>query len=160
MLKLIKALARKVLGHVEKETLSVEVNLPTHDQRGNGSPLFERTRKQLIARDEGCFICGSKSQLEAHHSPVEWSFALAVDFGPESIIRKDFPLFDWATFDSADPYTFVDDMTVNGKLLCKTHHVGKDCGIHALPHPIWVIQRYIKEGYQFSDIEIIHHEYP
>ena len=49
-------------------------------------------------------------------------------------------------------------MNVNGRLLCKTHHIGKDEGVHALPEPVWLAQRYGKEGYQFSAIEIIHHE--
>jgi predicted restriction endonuclease len=53
---------------------------------------------------------------------------------------------------------FVDDMTVNGMLLCKAHHIGKDEGMHALPFPIWVAQKYGKEGYQFSAVEIIHHQ--
>jgi hypothetical protein len=30
--------------------------------------------------------------------------------------------------------------------------------VHALPEPVWLAQRYGKEGYQFSSIEIIHHE--
>jgi hypothetical protein len=27
-----------------------------------------------------------------------------------------------------------------------------------MPHPVWIAQRYGKEGYQFSSVEIIHHE--
>lgn len=57
-----------------------------------------------------------------------------------------------------DPYSFVDNMLVNGVLLCKVHHIGKDEGIHAMPHPLWIAQRYGQEGYKFSDVEIIHHQ--
>jgi hypothetical protein len=85
--------------------------------------------------------------------------AEAVDFGPGSLLRRDFPAFDWSAFDAEpDPYRFVDDMTVNGLLLCKAHHTGTDEGIHAMPHPLWVAQRYAREGYRFSPTETIHHE--
>ncbi|UNJ99715.1 hypothetical protein [Ralstonia sp. RRA.1] len=57
----------------------------------------------------------------------------------------------------ADPYLFVDDMTVNGLLLCKQHHTGKDAGIHDMPFPLWIAQRYAIEGYQFTPNEVIHH---
>ena len=80
-----------------------------------------------------------------------------IDWSEGAQIRKDFSDFDWANFDPADPMTFVDDMRVNGLILCKKHHIGKDEGIHCLPHPIWIAQRYGQEGYQFSNVEIIHH---
>jgi hypothetical protein len=63
--------------------------------------------------------------------------------------------FDWANF--IHWMQFVDDMTVNGMLLCKAHHIGEDEGMHAMPFPIWIAQKYAKEGYQFSDTEVIHH---
>lgn len=41
--------------HEEKETLSVDVNIPGHEERTETS-LFRRTREQLIAREGGrCF---------------------------------------------------------------------------------------------------------
>jgi hypothetical protein len=58
----------------------------------------------------------------------------------------------------ADPYLFVDDMTVNGRLLAKQFHTGKDEGIHDLPLPIYLAQGWLVEGYKFSNVEIIHHE--
>lgn len=149
--------------HEEKETLAVDVNLPGHEARTT-TALFTRTRKQLIEREAGrCFVCQRTAEevghpLEAHHHPVERSFAEMVDWSEGSLIRRDFPNFDWANFDPADPYKFVDDMTVNGLLICKDHHIGKDEGIHAMPFPIWLAQRYGREGYQFSSVEIIHHE--
>lgn len=149
--------------HEERETLAVDVNIPGHDPR-KATPLFERTRKVLIEREGGrCWVCGRTAEesghpLEAHHHPIERSFAEMIDWAPNSLIRHDFPNFDWAHFDPADPYAFVDDMTVNGRLLCKDHHIGRDEGIHALPYPIWLAQRYGRAGYQFSDIEIIHHD--
>ena len=148
--------------HEEKETLAVDVFLPGHDPRTT-TPLFAHTRKQLIEREGGrCYVCGRTTDeagpLEAHHHPVERSFAEMIDWSEGSLIRRDFPDFDWASFDPANPYAFVDDMTVNGLLLCKAHHIGKDEGIHAMPFPIWLAQRYGKDGYKFTDSEIIHHD--
>lgn len=146
--------------HEEKQTLTVDVNIPGHEPRKT-TALFERTKRLLIEREGGrCYVCGRTAEeaghpLEAHHHPVERSLANMIDWG---LVKPLFPDYDWSRFDEADPMSFVDDMTVNGLLLCKAHHTGKDEGIHALPYPLWVAQRLGKEGYQFSDLEVIHHE--
>ena len=149
--------------HVERNTFQVDVNIPGHMPRVT-TALFRKSRLHLIERDSGrCWVCGCTAEttghpIEAHHYPIERSFAEMIDWAPGSQIRRDFPSFGWGSFDESDPYAFVDDMNVNGRLLCKAHHTGKDEGVHALPEPIWLAQRYGKEGYVFSDIEIIHHE--
>jgi hypothetical protein len=152
--------------HEEKNTFQVDVNIPGHEPRTT-TPLFEHTRKALIEREGGrCYVCQCTAEevghpLEAHHCPIERSFTGMIDWGPGSQIRRDFPGFDWAKFDAqapTDPYLFVDDMTINGLLLCKAHHIGKDEGIHALPYPVWLAQKYGKDGYKFSAVEVIHHD--
>ena len=153
--------------HEEKQTLSVEVNLPGHAPRTQTS-LFERTRKALIERDGGCWICGClnthDAPLQSHHYPVERSLATAWDWprfirdckaGAWGVHAQ---AFDWDSFNPANPYSFVDDQTVNGMLLCESHHIGKDTGIHTMPHPLWVWQRYAPDGYRLSDVEIVHHQ--
>ena len=154
--------------HEEKETLVVEVNIPGHDPRTT-TALFTHTKKLLIEREGGrCFVCGATAEesghpLEAHHHPIERSLANMIDWTRfeadchAGLWGETARAFDWSTFDPADPYTFVDNMLVNGELLCKAHHTGKDEGKHDLPFPIWIAQRYALEGYKFSDIEIIHH---
>lgn len=150
-------------AHAEKETLSVEVNLPEHEQRGAATPLFVHSRKELIATGKGCFICGATEALEAHHHPIERCVAEMIDW-PRFIADAKAGFwgpaiagFDWDHFDPANPYVFVDDMRVNGLLICKQHHIGKDEGIHTMPFPLWLAQKYAKEGYQFSSVEVIHH---
>lgn len=149
--------------HEERVTLQVSVNIPGHDPRVTTN-LFKKTRLHLIEREGGkCWVCGYNAEqsgqpLEAHHYPIERSFAEMVDWSEGSQIRKDFPKFGWGSFDETNPYTFVDDMNVNGRLLCKAHHTGNDEGVHNLPEPVWLAQRYGKEGYKFSDVEIIHHK--
>ena len=148
--------------HEMRDTFTVDVNIPGHDPRVS-TPLFIKSRKHLLERDGGrCYVCNCTAEesghpLEAHHYPIERSFATMVDWGPGSQIRKDFPSFGWGSFDESNPYTFVDDMNTNGRLLCKLHHTGKDAGVHDLPEPVWLAQRYGKDGYKFSDVEIIHH---
>ncbi|MGZ4955302.1 MAG: hypothetical protein ACXV8Q_09320 [Methylobacter sp.] len=150
--------------HEEKNSFHVDVFIPGHEPRVT-TALFRKSRLHLIEREGGrCHVCKCTAEetghpLEAHHFPIERSFAEMIDWSPGSQIRKDFPNFGWGSFDESDPYTFVDDMNVNGLLLCKEHHIGKDAGIHDLPHPVWVAQKYGKEGYQFSPTEIIHHDH-
>ncbi len=186
-------------AHEEKETLTVEVNIPEHADRVTTS-LFSKTRKQLIERDKVCWISGKgndkQSPLEAHHYPIERSLAEMVDWdyvrrdaeagelGISQAQRDAAKLFDWTSFfvnstivnvaeytdengikysassyrKVVDPYLFVDNMLVNGLLLAKNFHIGKDEGIHMMPHPLWIAQRYGIEGYKYSDVEIIHHQ--
>lgn len=163
--------------HAERETLSVEVNIPGHEARIT-TAIFRHTRQQLIERDGGrCYISGMTAEeaghpLEAHHYPIERSLANMIDWrrvradaeagelGISQAQREAAKSFDWDAFLSAqpfDPYAFVDNMLVNGLLLAKPWHTGKDEGIHEMPHPLWIAQRYALEGYKFSEIEIIHH---
>jgi hypothetical protein len=155
--------------HEEKETLSIAINIPGHEARTT-TPLFRHSKQKLIERVGGrCWMCNRTAEesghpLEAHHHPIERSLANMIDW---DLFRLDCvaglwgpyaAAFDWPNFNDTDPYTFVDDMTVNGELLCKAHHTGLDEGKHDLPFPLWVAQKYGKEGYQFSAIEVIHHE--
>ena len=146
--------------HEEKETLAVDVNLPGHEAR-KASALFERTRKQLLAKTDRCWVCGRTAEesghpLEAHHMGVEYSFMDApIDWKK---VAQDFPTFDWSNFDPAKPGEFVDNMLAQGLILCKEHHTHPETGIHTLPWPIFVMQRYLKEGYKFNDLEVIHHD--
>ncbi|PKN07949.1 MAG: hypothetical protein CVU73_11165 [Deltaproteobacteria bacterium HGW-Deltaproteobacteria-8] len=154
--------------HEERETLVVDVLLPGHEERTT-TALFSRTREELIKRDGGrCYICGRTAveaghPLEAHHHPIERSLANMIDwprFRRDCVAGVWGPFaraFDWKKLDTVGPLAFVDDMTVNGMLLCKDHHTGPDEGVHTLPFPLWVAQRYGLEGYQFTKTEIIHH---
>lgn len=160
-------------AHEEKETLAVEVNIPEHPDRTT-TALFTHSKKQLIERDgETCYICGEGPDkvgpLEAHHYLIERSLtdmidwervkadALAGNFGMTQAQRDAAKAFDWDGFSEADPYAFVDNMLVNGVLICKHHHTGKDEGIHNMPHPLWIAQRYGREGYRFSGVEVLDH---
>ncbi len=156
--------------HDLKDTLHVEVETPGHDPRGAESELFKRTKAELYKEahpnfnpmpEAGrCFICGKTEQelsepLEAHHLGIEWSFANAPILW--DLVALDFPAFDWKNFDKSKPMDFVDDMQAQGMLLCKKHHTGSDEGIHNMPFGLWLMQRYLVDGYKFSAVETISH---
>ena len=172
--------------HEAKETLALDIYVPGHEARGSATPLFLRTRKELIARMRGrCWVSGMTAEesghpLEAHHYPIERCFATAIDwprFAKECQAGEWGPYakaFDWVAFfvgcktvvradtglpyvEVADPYLFVDDMTVNGRLLAKQFHIGKNEGVHGTTEPYLIAQKYLAEGYKFSDFEVIHH---
>ena len=59
----------------------------------------------------------------------------------------------------ADIMTFVDDMTVNGMLIEKPLHTGKNEGIHFMPFPLWQFNRYGIEGFEFiKGVDTVFHE--
>ena len=155
--------------HEQKDTLIVDINIPGHEARTT-TKLFTESKKKLLGRDGArCWICNRTAEesghpLEAHHWIIERSLANMIDWDlvktdcEAGIWGKDAQAFDWSKFDEKDPYSFVDDMIPNGKILCKEHHTAPDSGIHDLPYPLWLAQRYGKEGYQFTSKEIIHHQ--
>ena len=49
-----------------------------------------------------------------------------------------------------------DFMKTNKLSVCQKHHIGKDEGIHTLPHPLLIWQKYCPDGYKMSDVEIVH----
>jgi hypothetical protein len=155
-------------AHEEKKTLSVDVLIHEHADRTE-TPLYRRTRDellltlsppvfQIVGEPSRCYICLKTEEelgepLESHHLGVERCYAEAdLDW---DLIKRDFPNFNWSTFNSSKPYNFVDDMTAQGLLLCKKHHTGKDEGIHNLPFSLWLMQRYLKNGSAFSPKEVI-----
>ena len=130
--------------HEFKETVEVDVWYPDHVQREE-SNLFSRTKHHLINKlDTPCWICGSKEKREVHHFIVEWAYADAIDWDK---IKADYPDFDWSSFKTAEDFV---DSEFNMRVLCAIHHRGKGYGIHEMPYPIWVVQRYLKKGFDYD----------
>lgn len=162
-----------VAQHVQHETNEWDVIITNHKPRGAATPLFHKTKQALIDREGGrCQMSGMSAEesghpLEAHHWPVERCFAEAgmVDwalFAEQAKAGRYGPhakAFDWASFDPEKWETFVDDMRYNGLLLAKQFHIGKDMGIHMMPHPIWIAQGFVKDGIQFNHLETIHRKH-
>jgi hypothetical protein len=154
--------------HLEKETLTVEVFLPGHEERTT-TALFARSRMTAAALiGERCCVCGRDESVagstEWHHL-FERSLANAIDWeDARSMVAFFYAAFGRlkAYFDAHpdapdDIIEFIDDMTVNGMPLCAEHHRLAGTGLHNLPWPLWMAQWYGREGYQFSPAELLVH---
>lgn len=155
--------------HREKKTIEQNVWVSKHTVPRGGS-LYEESRERMfknppviVLRPEPneCFICGRgeselDTPLESHHFGLERCFAETKNLRWD-LIARDFPYFDWLNFDPNDPYSFADDMTAQGMPLCRDHHRGKYTGIHYLEFIVWLMQRYLPEGYQFAPGETVEH---
>ena len=127
--------------HEFKESFELDCWYPDHAKRVE-SPLFERTKHHLIdVQNVPCWLCGSLEHREVHHFILEWAYADAVDFEK---VKADYPTFDWASF--KEPTDFIDS-AFNMRVLCEVCHRGKGRGIHCLPFPVWVVKRYLKDGF-------------
>lgn len=155
-------------AHEEKKTLTVVYNVEAHADRretalyeNSREKLFKHTPVVIFQNDPGrCFICQRTQEevgapLQSHHFGIERCFAEAPILW--DLVKRDFPSFPWRDFNEKNPYTFVDDMSAQGLLLCEEHHIGKDTGIHNVPFPLWIMQRYLAPGYKLSDFEIVEH---
>ena len=128
--------------HELRETLTLECWYPDHPPRTE-SALFARTKHHLIhVLDTPCWICGSRESREVHHAYVEWAFSEAVDWEK---VKADHPGFDWSTFTAAEDFI---DSAYQMRVLCAEHHRGKDRGVHMIPQPVWIIQKYVKDGFR------------
>jgi len=175
-------------SHDEVETLKVDVIIPDHADRVTTPLFKHSRDALIEREGGRCWVCGRTEAeaghpLEAHHHPIERSMAEMIDWRRFSVDCKaglwgpHAADYGWDGFFVMGPahdgdqlglpetvlapkdiYAFVDDMTVNGMILCKDHHTVGDEGIHTLPFPLFVAQKYGKDGYQFNSSEVLHHE--
>ena len=138
------------------------VNYPDHVKRTE-SAIYRKTHRDLcIVRNFPCFICGKTHakdgiSLETHHFYCEKAAQNAIDwteFGKfaqncyniqtgENIGQA----FDWTEV-AKHPDIFVDS-PYNMIVLCKEHHISGNKGIHHVPFPNWILQKYPANGFQF-----------
>ena len=149
------------LDHEQKQTARyIEVS-PAHGDRKETS-LFKHARASLVLH-YGCYIdnaeCDHGSPLEAHHYFTEWSKTNAVDWVKfRQFVEKTHlvnPQNGMALSEICwpdvmrDPATFVDS-SYNLVILCAEHHRSMSNGIHHLPYSIWLLQRYLVDGFDIS----------
>jgi hypothetical protein len=146
---------------IQTQHIEITCQYPDHDPRTD-SDLFRRSRHKLVVKqDQPCFICGvsySKGgAMEAHHCCIEWAAANAIDWKK---VKKDAPtlynpqqgfitedLFDWDAV-AKDPSLFIDS-PLNLLVLCSEHHRSTKFGIHFVPYPIWVLQKWPAKNFEF-----------
>jgi hypothetical protein len=135
------------------------VNYPFHEKRED-SATYRKTKKEMSHIP--CFICGKMkgvgdTSLEAHHFYIEKAATNAIDwstfgtFADQSYHiqtgEKIGGSFDWKEVEK-NPELFVDSRH-NMIVLCKEHHISGRFGIHHVPFPDWILQKFAVEGFKF-----------
>lgn len=150
-------------GHVARRTLHEVAHYPDHEPRKSDPQytIFRKSRHHLIdVLGVGCWIGGAtKAQitaglpsshrcygatgLEAHHSIAEFSGLNEVDWNK---VAADFPNLD--IHSDAD---FLQAAESEGGLmiLCSKHHRGPQTGIHSITYPVWALDRYAEDDWEF-----------
>jgi hypothetical protein len=134
-----------VVAHAETVQLRIAVAYPAHEPR-EADPHYAafhaaRTRLARLGRLV-CWIgnadCDHAHPVELHHDKVE--FSLIQDVDPARFAEA-------YGLHLADDAAFLDYVESEGNLLplCVFHHRGHG-GIHVLPYPWWVVQRYLRDG--------------
>jgi hypothetical protein len=139
--------------HEIKRTLYEDYFVPAHAPRTE-SDLYKLTHHDLVnVQDAPCYICGIRKStggnMETHHFHCEWSLSNSVDW---SVMKAAHPDFDgWDKVKPEDPSTFYNfvDSVYNMLVLCDVHHRGKFHGIHAVEHPVWIAQKFMKSDFTF-----------
>jgi len=132
-----------IAAHEQVMHLLIREFYPDHTPRESDphKVYFDRARKRL--KDLGrlkCWICGTTENIQLHHTMVEEALKNGVDVTkfeelyPEFGITTDEQFLEW-----------VEGSENNLTALCFSHHIGI-LGIHFLPYPSWVSQRWWKQG--------------
>jgi hypothetical protein len=137
------------------------VQYPHHEKRTD-SAIYRKTHHDLIrVKCLSCFICGAinneNGPLETHHFYCEKAAQNAIDWTAFGEFAKNChniqtgenigAHFDWAVV-ALNPDIFVDSPQ-NMIVLCKEHHISGNKGIHHVPFPEWILQKYPRDGFEF-----------
>jgi hypothetical protein len=153
-----------LLYHTRKMSNHYTVNYPNHEKRVD-SAIYKKTHHELChVRDLPCFICGKTHHkngisLETHHFYCEKAAENAIDWHAFGIFAQTCyniqtgerigDKFDWTEV-AKNPDIFVDS-PYNMIVLCKEHHISGNKGIHHVPFPNWILQKYPLHDFQFLE---------
>ena len=156
-----------IQGHKLNRSTHYIVNYPDHVKRKD-SAIYKRSHHELChIRDTPCFICGKTQKkynisLETHHFYCEKSAENAIDWQEFSKFATNCyniqtginigNTFNWKEVE-LNPDIFIDSIH-NMIVLCKEHHISGGKGIHHIPFPDWIIQKYPKNGFEFLLLDI------
>ena len=130
------------------------VNYPAHEPRKN-SAIYTKTHNSM--KHMPCFICNkNEPHMETHHFYCEKAAQNAINWDTFGEFAKtcyniqtgeNIGHFDWVEV-TKNPDIFVDSPS-NMIVLCKKHHTSGNKGIHHVPFPEWILQKYPKNGFEF-----------
>ncbi len=130
-----------VAAHTQTVTLRITEWFPEHCPRESDPhyKMFDAVARKMRSAGIGCWVCGSKD-IEVHHALVEYAVARGVDIDKFSHL--------WPEFHVTDDESFMAFVESEGNLqaLCEEHHRAPGTGIHCVPYPEWIAQRYWKTG--------------
>lgn len=149
--------------HVQSRTLHEAAHYPAHGPRENDPNyrIFHQSRHHLIdVLGVGCWIggatktqiaaglpvdhrCYGATALEAHHSVAEFAGLNALDWQK---VAADFPTL--GIHSDADLLAAAES---EGGLsvLCSKHHRDPRAGIHSITYPVWSLDRYARDDWEF-----------
>jgi len=139
----------EIAAHVRHMTSHYTVHYPAHEERKN-SAIYNKTHRQL--KGMPCFICGKTKEMgakvETHHFYCEKAMQNVYDwelFGEFAQgvrnLQTGEPLdFNWAEV-ALNADIFVDSPQ-NMIVLCREHHRSGNRGIHHVPFPEWIAQKF------------------
>jgi len=149
-------------GKPKKVTNHYTVVYPPHERRKD-SALYHRTHNDLCLKKRlPCFICGKQGApgqpMETHHFYVEKVAQSGIDWPQFAEFAKRTyniqtglcladNITDWSMVEQC-PDIFVDSPQ-NMIVLCKEHHISGHKGIHHVPFPDWILQKWAANGHQF-----------
>lgn len=149
---------KDISSNIRNMSNHYSIHYPEHKKRVE-TTIFRHTKKEL--ENMPCFICGKckvddNISNEIHHYFIQKVAASAIDwikFGEFAEICYNIQTgiligdkFDWKEVEK-NPDIFVDS-PYNMIVLCKNHHTGR-CGIHHVPYPDWILQKFAIEGFKF-----------
>lgn len=130
-------------AHTQTLNLRIVVSVPAHEPREDDPhyAVFNATRRRLEKLGAlKCWIGNADCQgaIELHHDKAE--FSLINDVDPAKFAEA-YGLH----LTSDDDFLAYVEGEGNLLCLCVFHHrsVG---GIHSIPYPLWVVQKYLKQG--------------
>ena len=160
--------------HGEFDLLEEASYFPSHVKRKKSRAYKDIHHKLVVEEDTPCYICGVThsvlsdsekkqnrslnphvaSQIELHHTIVEWSLANAVDpVKFNATIRLDLmksnpdnPLYQ-SEMSQQQILDWVDHGADNLMVLCDVHHRHPYYGIHKVSHPKWLPQRFYTDAF-------------
>jgi len=151
-------------GHYLRRTLHELAFYPPHGPRRSDPnyKVFHQARRHLV--DElkvGCWIggatkaqikaglpeghrCYGAKQLEAHHHIAEFAGLNEIDWRK---VAGDFPQLH---IDSDETFLRVAESEGGLLILCDKHHRAPYHGIHAITEPVWKLDRYARDEWEYE----------
>lgn len=148
-------------GRMRMMTTHYTIHYHDHDPI-NPSPIYIKTQHDM--KNMSCFICGKTNKkhgidIEIHPFYCEKAGQTAIDwFAFGEFAKTCFNIqtgenigthFDWSEV-SKNPDLFVDSH-YNMIALCNLHHTSVNRGIHHVPFPDWILQKWSKSGFDFLE---------